>query len=71
MVDEAKPCTSKEERFSPTFQQIRASMVFKKGGGLQLRRPRKLPAHPVVLQMREPNSSLTAIAVGSNGVLPH
>lgn len=71
MVDGAKPCTSKEERFSPTFLQIRASMAFKKGGGLQLRRPRKHPAHPVVSQMREPGSSLTAIAVGGNGVLPH
>ena len=46
-------------------------MAFKKGGGLQLRRPRKHPAHPVVSQMREPGSSLTAIAVGGNGVLPH
>lgn len=71
MVDGAKPCTSKEKRFSPTFLQIRASMAFMKGGALQLRRPRKHPAHPVVLQMREPGSSLTAIAVGSNDVLLH
>lgn len=59
MVDGTEPCTSKEEWFSPTFLQVPATVAIKKGGGVQLRGPRKHSANPVILQMREPSSSYT------------